>query len=55
VRRYGGGIKVTSEPGKGTTFEVLVPGKPVFLDAGTRVPADRSEEPAAELVSTRRH
>ena len=55
LRRYGGDIKVTSEPGRGTTFEVLVPGKPVFLDEGTRVQADRREAPAAELESTRRH
>ncbi len=55
LRRYGGDINVTSEPGRGTTFEVLVPGKPVFLDEGTRVHAARAEEPAAELVSTRRH
>jgi two-component system NtrC family sensor kinase len=32
LRRYGGDIKVTSEPGRGTTFEVLLPRKPVFLD-----------------------
>jgi len=32
LRRYGGDIKVTSEPGRGTTFEVLLPEKPVFLD-----------------------
>jgi two-component system NtrC family sensor kinase len=55
LRRYGGDIKVTSEPGRGTTFEVLVPGKPVFLDEGTRVHATRPEEPAAELESTRRY
>ena len=32
LRRYGGDIKVTSEPGRGTTFEVLLPETPVFLD-----------------------
>jgi two-component system, NtrC family, sensor kinase len=32
LRRYGGDIKVSSEPGRGTTFEVLIPRKPVFLD-----------------------
>lgn len=55
LRRYGGDIRATSEPGRGTTFEVFVPGKPVFLSEGARAPASRSEEPAEELVSTRRH
>ena len=39
LRRYGGDIKVTSEPGRGTTFEVLLPEKPVFLDDKTQVHA----------------
>jgi two-component system NtrC family sensor kinase len=55
LRRYGGDIKVTSEPGQGTTFEVLVPARPVFLDEGTRLHAAGPEEPEAELVSTRRY
>ena len=50
LRRYGGDIKVTSEPGRGTTFELLLPEKPVFLDDGTRIYAS-----TPELVSTRRH
>jgi signal transduction histidine kinase len=41
LRRYGGDIKVTSEPGRGTTFEVLLPEKPVFVD-------DRSPEAVGE-------
>jgi two-component system NtrC family sensor kinase len=39
LRRYGGDIKVMSEPGRGTTFEVLLPERPVFLDERTRVRA----------------
>ena len=39
LRRYGGDIKVTSEPGRGTTFEVLLPEKPVFLGQGKRAQA----------------
>lgn len=31
LRRYGGDIKVSSEPGRGTTFQVLLPERPVFL------------------------
>jgi two-component system NtrC family sensor kinase len=34
LRRYGGDIKVMSEPGRGTTFEVLLPDRPVFVDDG---------------------
>lgn len=55
LRRYGGDIKVTSEPGRGTTFEVLLPEKPVFLDDKTRMYATAPADPAPELVSTRRH
>jgi two-component system NtrC family sensor kinase len=55
LRRYGGDIKVTSEPEHGTTFEVLVPARPVFLDEGSRVHAATRAEPEPELVSTRRH
>ncbi len=55
LRRYGGDIKVTSEPERGTTFEVLVPAKPVFLDQDSRPHASGSGEPEAELASTRRH
>jgi two-component system NtrC family sensor kinase len=51
LRRYGGDINVTSEPGRGTTFEVLLPEKPVFLDDGARVYAAAPDE----LASTRRH
>ena len=51
LRRYGGDINVTSEPGEGTTFEVLLPEKPVFLDDGTRGYAAAADE----LASTRRH
>ena len=51
LRRYGGDIKVTSEPGKGTTIEVLLPEKPVFLDDGARAYAAAPEE----FTSTRRH
>jgi two-component system NtrC family sensor kinase len=39
LRRYGGDIKVTSEPGRGTTFEVLLPERPLFLDDRKRVQA----------------
>jgi two-component system NtrC family sensor kinase len=51
LRRYGGDINVTSEPGEGTTFEVLLPEKPVFLDDGARGYAAAPDE----LASTRRH
>jgi len=51
LRRYGGDINVTSEPGKGTTFEVLLPEKPVFFDDGARVYAAGPDE----IASTRRH
>jgi hypothetical protein len=30
---------VTSEPGRGTTFEVLLPERPVFLEHGKRAEA----------------
>ena len=39
LRRYGGDIKVTSEPGRGTTFEVLLPERPLFLDDRKRIQA----------------
>ncbi len=51
LRRYGGDINVTSEPGKGTTFEVLLPEKPVFFDDDARVYAAEPDE----IASTRRH
>ena len=51
LRRYGGDINVTSEPGKGTTFEVLLPEKPVFFDDDARVYAAGPDE----IASTRRH
>jgi two-component system NtrC family sensor kinase len=51
LRRYGGDINVTSEPGEGTTFEVLLPEKPVFLDDGAKGYAAAPDE----LASTRRH
>lgn len=43
LRRYGGDIKVTSEPGKGATFEVLLPQRPVFLEHRSRVYAAAPE------------
>ena len=43
LRRYGGDIKVSSEPGKGTVFEVLLPQRPVFLEARARVYAAAPE------------
>jgi two-component system NtrC family sensor kinase len=42
LRRYGGDIAVTSEPGRGTTFEVLLPERPVFLGDKTPMHADAS-------------
>jgi two-component system NtrC family sensor kinase len=53
LRRYGGDIKVTSEPGRGTTFEVLLPERPAFADARSREVA--GEEPEPEFASTRRN
>ena len=55
LQRYGGDIKVTSEPGQGSTFEVFVPAQPVFMDQRTRVQSATREEPEAELVSSKRH
>jgi len=55
MRRYGGDIKVTSEPGRGTIFEVLVPAIPLFLDRGARASAARSGTADAAVASTRRH
>jgi len=51
LRRYGGDIKVTSEFGRGTTFEVLLPERPVFVDDRAR----SHEEPEPELEFTRRN
>jgi hypothetical protein len=47
LRRYGGDIKVTSEPGRGTTFEVLLPERPVFLGTTTR---PRAGMPAGDVA-----
>jgi PAS domain S-box-containing protein len=47
VRRLGGSINVASEPGEGTTFEVLLPCAEGALEAGG--PSGRAEEPAREL------
>ena len=55
LRRYGGDIKVTSQPGRGTIFEVLLPAKPVFLDDGTHAPAARTGTDDTALASPRRH
>ena len=55
LRRYGGDINVTSEPGRGTTFEVLLPEKPVFMDDGARGRERPEEENQAEVASARRN
>ena len=43
LRRYGGDIKVSSQPGTGTVFELLLPQRPVFLEARARVYAAAPE------------
>jgi len=40
VRGLGGAIRLTSEPGRGTTFRVLLPGVETAADAGSEVSVD---------------